>query len=133
MPLPHSRPQSPSFLGHVVRYELSRLAPGTRMASSQGISFILSTSRRKRDAGFPERSRKPGFNGQFTDIYSFEITIVTNFAEVRVRIPASLKIFRLSFRKCISFHYVDTSVLLENIPLIKFRKTTSGTRVVYFP
>ena len=47
MPLPHSHPQSPSFLGHVVRYELSRLAPGTRMASSLGISFILSTSRRK--------------------------------------------------------------------------------------
>ena len=25
------------------------------------------------------------------------------------------------------------SVLLENIPLVKFIKTTSGTRVVYFP
>ena len=24
-------------------------------------------------------------------------------------------------------YYIDTSVLLENIPLIKFRKTTSGT------
>ena len=38
----------------------------------------------------------------------------------------------------ISFHffgyiYIDTSVLLENIPLVKFIKTTSGTRVVYFP
>ena len=29
--------------------------------------------------------------------------------------------------------YIDTSVLLENIPLVKFIKTTSGTRVVYFP
>ena len=29
-------------------------------------------------------------------------------------------------------NYVDTSVLLENIPLVKFIKTTSGTRVVYF-
>ena len=28
---------------------------------------------------------------------------------------------------------IDTSVLLENIPLVIFRKTTSGTRVVYFP
>ena len=29
-------------------------------------------------------------------------------------------------------YYIDTSVLLENIPLEKFTKTTSGTRVVYF-
>ena len=27
-------------------------------------------------------------------------------------------------------YYIDTSVLLENIPLVKFIKTTSGTRVV---
>jgi len=32
-----------------------------------------------------------------------------------------------------AFYYIDTSVLLENIPLVKFIKTTSGTRVVYFP
>ena len=31
------------------------------------------------------------------------------------------------------FYYIDTSVLLQNIPLVKFIKTTSGTRVVYFP
>ena len=31
------------------------------------------------------------------------------------------------------FYYIDTGVLLENIPLVKFMKTTSGTRVVYFP
>ena len=31
------------------------------------------------------------------------------------------------------FYYIDTSVLLENILLVKFIKTTSGTRVVYFP
>ena len=30
-------------------------------------------------------------------------------------------------------YYIDTSVLLENIPLVKFIKITSGTRVVYFP
>ena len=30
-------------------------------------------------------------------------------------------------------YYIDTSVLLENIPLVKFIKTTSGTRLVYFP
>ena len=30
-------------------------------------------------------------------------------------------------------YYIDRSVLLENIPLVKFIKTTSGTRVVYFP
>ena len=29
-------------------------------------------------------------------------------------------------------YYIDTSVLLENIPPQKFTKTTSGTRVVYF-
>ena len=36
--------------------------------------------------------------------------------------------------ECInSIYHIDTSVLLENIPLVKFIKTTSGTRVVYFP
>ena len=38
---------------------------------------------------------------------------------------------RLFFRKLI--YYIDTSVLLENMPLVKFIKTTSVTRVVYFP
>ena len=33
----------------------------------------------------------------------------------------------------IIIYYIDTSVLLENIPLVKFIKTTFGTRVVYFP
>ena len=33
----------------------------------------------------------------------------------------------------IIFYYIDTSVLLENMPLVKFINTTSGTRVVYFP
>ena len=32
-----------------------------------------------------------------------------------------------------ALYYIDKSVLLENIPLVKFIKTTSGTRVVYFP
>ena len=32
----------------------------------------------------------------------------------------------------IYFYYIHTSVLLENIPLVKFIKTTSGTRVVYY-
>ena len=32
-----------------------------------------------------------------------------------------------------NLYYIDTSVLLENILLVKFIKTTSGTRVVYFP
>ena len=30
-------------------------------------------------------------------------------------------------------YFIDMSVLVENIPLVKFIKTTSGTRVVYFP
>ena len=33
----------------------------------------------------------------------------------------------------IIFYYIDTSVLMENIPLVRVIKTTSGTRVVYFP
>ena len=32
-----------------------------------------------------------------------------------------------------TLYYIDTSVLLENIPLVKFIKSTFGTRVVYFP
>ena len=32
-----------------------------------------------------------------------------------------------------SNYHIDTSVLLENILLVKLIKTTSGTRVVYFP
>ena len=37
------------------------------------------------------------------------------------------------FFTIVYFYYIDTSVFLENIPLVKFIKTTSGTRVVYFP
>ena len=33
----------------------------------------------------------------------------------------------------IIFYYIDTSVLLENITIVRVIKTTSGTRVVYFP
>ena len=40
--------------------------------------------------------------------------------------------FRLS-KWCIPVNYIDTSVLLENIRLVKFIKTTSRTRVAYFP
>ena len=39
----------------------------------------------------------------------------------------------LSDVKFLHFYYIDTSVLLENIPLVKFIKTTSETWVVYFP
>ena len=39
--------------------------------------------------------------------------------------------FHLLFSK--AFYYIDRSVLLENILLVKFIKTTSRTRVVYFP
>ena len=30
-------------------------------------------------------------------------------------------------------YYIDTSVLKENIPLVTFIKSASGTRVAYFP
>ena len=33
----------------------------------------------------------------------------------------------------IAVYYIDTDVLLKNIPLVKFIKNTSGTLVVYFP
>ena len=39
----------------------------------------------------------------------------------------------IDFFFIIIIYYIDTSVLLENIPLVKFIETTSGTRVVYFP
>ena len=39
----------------------------------------------------------------------------------------------LSWRGVTPFYYINTSVLLQNIPLVKFIKTTSGTRLVYFP
>ena len=32
-----------------------------------------------------------------------------------------------------TIYYIETSVLLKNIPLVKLIKTTSETRVVYFP
>ena len=32
-----------------------------------------------------------------------------------------------------SIYYIDTSVLLENRLLVKFIRTTYGTRVAYFP
>ena len=46
-----------------------------------------------------------------------------------------IKSHSLQFLKTIIIiiYYIDTSVLLENIPLVKFIKTTSVTRVVYFP
>ena len=31
-----------------------------------------------------------------------------------------------------SFYYIDTDVLLKNIPLVKFIKNTSGTRLFFF-
>ena len=53
---------------------------------------------------------------------------------VKIFICLSLNVLLKSFIcKVYSFYYIDTSVLLENIPLIKFIKTTYGTRVVYFP
>ena len=46
----------------------------------------------------------------------------------------SLHIINQRISKFINgFYYIDTSVLLENISLVKFIKTTSETRVVYFP
>ena len=38
----------------------------------------------------------------------------------------------LNLKSVKKVYYIDTSVLLENIPLVKFIKTKSGTRVVIF-
>ena len=45
----------------------------------------------------------------------------------------SSNFFMYIIKSIIPIYYIDTGVLLKNIPLIKFIKTTSGTRVVYFP
>ena len=39
---------------------------------------------------------------------------------------------KLNHNIYIHIYHIDTSVLLENIPLVKFIKITSGTLVVYF-
>ena len=48
---PHSRPQSPSFLGHVVGYKLSRVALGDENEKNEEIfqdkSILNSSSKRK--------------------------------------------------------------------------------------
>ena len=49
------------------------------------------------------------------------------------RVTLTLEVSALSIKYSTTFDYIDTSVLLENIALVKFIKTTSGTRVVYFP
>ena len=54
----------------------------------------------------------------------------TTFLEIAVSIYISL--YMKTFLKTGVYIYIDTSVLLENIRLVKFIKTTSGTPVVYF-
>ena len=69
-----------------------------------------------------------GFSAVLTPIWhwtSYDIAALFNL------IIQSLQ--QLFTAKFILLYYIDTSVLLENIPLVKFIKTTSGTRVVYFP
>ena len=48
-------------------------------------------------------------------------------------LPCINKVYVCMYVCMYVFYYIDTSVLLENIPLVKFIKTTSGARVVYFP
>ena len=54
---------------------------------------------------------------------------------VALEIPSMQKLVQYfqTLHRNEDIYYIDTSVLLENIPLVKFIKSTSGTRVVYFP
>ena len=64
----------------------------------------------------------------------FTVLFISNACHQSLLFSPSLLLF---FKPKIVFFYttykIYTSVLLENIPLVKFIKTTSGTRVVYFP
>ena len=61
-------------------------------------------------------------------IYSQSEMLMMSTNEIKSRTKSHLQIVIKML-----FYYIDTSVSLENIPLVKFIKTTSGTWVVYFP
>ena len=50
-----------------------------------------------------------------------------------VTLYPSIISIRSKYPSCNIIYYIDMSVLLENIQIEKFIKTTSGTQVVYFP
>ena len=60
-------------------------------------------------------------------------TFLTNHTYVQKYLNARKFGIKIPYIRHNYFYYIDTSVLLENIPLVEFIKTTSGTRVVYFP
>ena len=63
---------------------------------------------------------------------SISTTYKFNHLSKRKRFPLFLLYHCFSFLELIiSFYYIDTSVLLENIPLVKFIKTTSGTSCLF--
>ena len=76
-----------------------------------------------------------------TDAIAVQSTAVTAFISVLASIDVvgntivCLLIIKFQDMRLVvsSVCYKDTSVLLENIPLVKLIKTTSRTRVVYFP
>ena len=84
------------------------------------------------------RGKKPG-HGPVTGRFAYESfrkrPVRYCIMSFRQEAKWALLMFMLrSLKKCDTHvYYMDTSVLLENIPLVKFIKTTSGTRVVYFP
>ena len=83
------------------------------------VSIISSSLRYKQHTTF---SLIPQALGSTSTPYKF------NHLSKRKRFPFFLLYHCFSFLELIiSFYYIDTSVLLENIPLVKFIKTTSRT------
>ena len=63
----------------------------------------------------------------------FIVACAANLHNAAHAFSSPSRCFQLSRQIFISYYYMDTGVLLKNIPLVKFIKNTSGTRVVYFP
>ena len=83
------------------------------------VSIIYYSWRYKQHTTF---SLIPQALGSISTPYKF------NHLSKRKRFPFFLLYHCFSFLELIiSFYYIDTSVLLENIPLVKFIKPTSGT------
>ena len=76
---------------------------------------------------------KFGFNRSYCGKNGRRRLLIIIIIIIIVIITIIIFIFIVMVIIIIIIYYIDTSVLLENIPLVKFMKTTSSTRVVYFP
>ena len=75
------------------------------------------------------------FFSSLSDFDSFGWHVHLSYGVCRLRARVQLKTLSSLLKRhwIIFVYYIDTGVLLKNIPLVKFIKTTSGIRVVYFP